>query len=77
MAITTYIRRIDRIDQLIRLQATGSPKELADKLGISKRTVYEYIEEMKLLGAPIKYDKYVRSYVYRKKGGFTMCFQSQ
>lgn len=36
MAIIDYIERIKRIDQFIRMQATGTPKEFAEKIGISK-----------------------------------------
>ena len=75
MAITTYLERLQRIDQLIRLKATGPPQELADKLGVSKRTVYEYIQALKDMGAPICYCKVSKSYLYEENGRFEINFK--
>jgi biotin operon repressor len=58
------IRTIERIDQLIRLKATGSPEELASKLGVTRSTVYEYIECMKDMDAEINYCKVRKSFYY-------------
>lgn len=40
-------RVIDRINQLIKLESTGRPIELARKLNISERTVYNLIKKLK------------------------------
>jgi len=77
MAITTYLERLQRIDQLIRLKATGTPRELANKLGVSKRTVYEYIQTLKDMDAPICYCKVSRSYVYEEPGRFEINFKKK
>ena len=46
-------------------EQTGSPNELASKLGISIRTLYNYIAFMrKDMKAPITYDFQRLSYVY-------------
>lgn len=66
--------RLERIDQLIRIKATGTPTELASKLGISERSVYEYLNLMKELGAPIKFNSYRQSYYYDEEGSFTISF---
>ncbi len=70
MAILDYIQRINRIDNLIRLKATGTAKELADKIGVSRRMVYNYIETMKELGAPIEYDSAKQTFYYSDNGKF-------
>jgi len=75
MGFSKYIENIERIDQLIRLKATGTPNELAQKLKISKRWVYEYIAEMKALNAPIIYDKVRKSFIYHSEGCFDMHFK--
>lgn len=62
-----YINRFQQLDQLIRQQRTGNADELGDKLGISKRHAYRLIEEFKDLGLDIKYSRYHRSFVYKKK----------
>jgi predicted DNA-binding transcriptional regulator YafY len=66
--------RITRIDNLIRMKATGTPGQLAERLGVSERSVYEYISLMKELGAPIKFDSYRESYYYDEEGSFTISF---
>jgi len=74
MAISTYFDRISRIDQLIRLQATGTPQDLARKLGICKSNLYLYLEFMRSMGAPIIYNQYRNSFVYEQKGSFKIGF---
>ncbi len=61
---------IERIDQLIRLKATGSPKEMAIKLKISESTVYRIMDTMKGLGAPVEYKTFYQSYVYVNEARF-------
>jgi len=59
------IRIIIRIHDCINNGCTGSPKELSDKLGISERTLYNYIAFMKVdLKAPIAFNGNKRSYEY-------------
>ena len=67
-------KRIDRIDNLIKQKATGSPKELAIKLQVVESTVYEILKRMRSLGADIYFDKSYNSYCYRIEGYFTFCF---
>lgn len=63
-------KRIERIDQLIRIKGTGTADQLAEKLGISRRSVFNLLNEMKEKGAPIKYDQYRGSYYYDEEGYF-------
>lgn len=64
MRFTEKIEVVKRIDQLIRIKATGTSRELAKRLGISKTTVYEIIEIMKFMGADIDYCNKQRSFFY-------------
>lgn len=66
MNLNKYLSRLQKLDQLIRQNQTGTPKELAHKLGISERQAYNYIEEMKDLGLPVFYDRYRKSYCYEE-----------
>lgn len=59
--------KLERIDTLVRMRATGSPNKLAERLGISKSTLFEYLAFMKELGADIYYDTNVQSYCYKNK----------
>lgn len=65
------IRIIIRIDNLIMKEMTGSPKQLASKLAITERSVYNYIAFMKReLKAPIVYNYQRLSYVYHDDWDF-------
>ena len=64
MTFLEKLRTVERVDQLIRLKATGTPDELARKLGLTRSTVYEIIECMKSMDAEIKYCKTRKSFYY-------------
>ncbi|GLU45100.1 HTH domain-containing protein [Allomuricauda sp. NBRC 101325] len=68
------IEILERIDQLIRLKATGSPKQLADRLEVSEATVFRIIETMKEMKAPICYDLKRQSYLYTHQTQFKCGF---
>ncbi len=65
LALVMDIRVIKKLHELIKTERTGPPKELCIKLGISERTVYNYISFMKNeLNAPIKYSSDKGTYCY-------------
>ena len=61
-----YFNRLERLDYLMRKRSSGSSKELAEKLEVSKRTVYEYLEILKSLGAEIEYDNRKKLFITRR-----------
>lgn len=69
-----YLDLLLRLDQFIRQKGTGSPPELAQKMGISERSLYEYLKVLKDLGAPIKFSRQERSYYYETGGQFHVQF---
>lgn len=68
------IQLIRQIDHLISIKGTGTPDELAARLNISRRCVYNYINTMKEMGAPIVYDHFRSSYYYAEEGKFKVDF---
>jgi predicted DNA-binding transcriptional regulator YafY len=68
--------RLERMNYLIRIKGTGTPSQLASRMGIGERTVYEYLNIMKRLGAPIRFCRARRSYYYNIDGNFIMSFVS-
>ena len=69
-------QRLHYLDNLLTLQATGTPKELANKLRITERAWYNLRDELvQDLRIPIIYDTKQRSYVYAEKGYLKMGFQ--
>ncbi len=69
-----HIKIIERMDQLIRLQATGVPEKFAQRLEISRTKLYRMIKLMRALNAPVEYDTAIQSYVYTETVGFTFGF---
>lgn len=69
------LERLERIDRLIRIKGTGTPAELAARLKMSERNIYQYLNLMKELGAPIKFDPFRETYYYSEEGQFIICFQ--
>jgi predicted DNA-binding transcriptional regulator YafY len=69
-------QRLTRIDHLIRIKGTGTPAQLAGKIGISERSTYEYLRLMKDFGAPVSYSRQRKSYYYKEEGRFTISFLS-
>ncbi|SMG46328.1 hypothetical protein [Sphingobacterium psychroaquaticum] len=64
MKVFIYIERINWLDELIQQRRTGTPKELARRFGISCSRLYRIIDYMKGMGAPIAYDRKLRTYYY-------------
>jgi len=65
MTFKEHLYKIERMKRLIRLQATGSPKEFAAKLNVSESTLFRLLRELKDLGYNIEFSSYRSSYHYR------------
>lgn len=74
MALQQTIKRIIYLDNLIRTKATGSVKQLAQKMNLSERTARHYIATLKDLGCPIKFCKKRNSYYYLCEGKVVISF---
>ena len=60
----TYEERLNHILFLVEKRQTGTPSELADKLGVSKRTVKRMIRVLRLKRKNIEYSRTIRSYKF-------------
>lgn len=67
MTFLEKISTIERVDQLIRLKATGAPNDLANRLGVSRRCLFNIIKVMKEMEAPIKFCNSRQSYYYERE----------
>jgi predicted DNA-binding transcriptional regulator YafY len=47
---------------------------LAKKIGISERSLYDYLKIMKDMGAPVSYSRDTGSYYYKEYGQFRIAF---
>ncbi len=69
------LQRMERLDTLINLRATGNPSELARRLNISESMLYQILRDIKLhFKVAIYYSKSCRSYCYREKMRFICRF---
>jgi len=64
MSIISNIDKLKVINSEIKNKQTGTPEEFAKKLGISRSMLYNYLEEIKTLGAGIKYNRKLRTFYY-------------
>lgn len=64
MISRSSFQKLERIDQLIRLKSAGTSNAFAQKLGISRTTLFNYIGFLKELGGPIKYNRTAKTYEY-------------
>ena len=75
MALTTQLHHIQRLVDLIRRKATGKPTALAQRLNISKSTLYALIKFLRdEYNAPIYYDTDRESYCFSREGTFVIGF---
>lgn len=68
MSLIRYYSKLKLMDDLIRKKATGNQQTFCKRISISRSLLNNYINEMKLLGFPIEYDRARCSYYYKEKG---------
>jgi len=76
MIFKKTIKLIGYLDYLIQAGKTGSPKDLAGRIGVSERTLFNYLSDLKELGAPIFWSAEHNSYVYLIPGRIKFGFSS-
>jgi len=64
--IYRYKNRLEQIDQLIRQKRTGNAMQFAEKIGVSRRQIYNFLDDLKNLGMEIEYDRNSGTYYYKK-----------
>jgi len=70
----SLLHRLIRLDYLIHLKSTGTPANCANKIGISERSLYDYLKMLKEMGAPIKFSRHRGTYYYNEDGRFRISF---
>jgi biotin operon repressor len=64
-----YDKRIEILKQSILDSKTGNPDELAEKLGISRRTVFRNLEALRDKGNDIRFSKIRNTYYCKTECG--------
>lgn len=65
MNITDHKELLDRIETLAARKATGTPCELAVKLGVSERNLYRLVKYLRETGVDITYSRTLQSYMLK------------
>ncbi len=69
-------QRFEYLNRLLKMRATGTPKELAFKLGITERAWYKLRDQLvNDLELPIAYCPHRRSYYYTEEGSLEFGFR--
>jgi len=64
MKFIKQIERIQYLDKLIKKKSTGTPKEMAYRLGISRSQLYNLVSYLNDIGMHVKYSRSLRSFYY-------------
>jgi len=67
MNLSQAIERLQVLHSLISQKKTGTPEQLAKRLGISRSCLYNLIEELRLFEIPILYSRKIESFYYEKE----------
>lgn len=66
MTIFKTIEKLSQLHYLVKNERTGNPEYLAKRLGISRSSLYNMIDELKSHNAPIEYSRSKESFFYTK-----------
>ena len=64
MELINEIHRLNTLHQLIKMCKTGSPDELAQRLHVSKRHLYNVLDNLRALGTKIDYSRSDYTFYY-------------
>ena len=75
MSILKFKSRLDHFDYLVRHKMTGSPKQCAKRLRLSKSSFYRFLEDLILMNIPIAYNSEMKTYEYQEDGKLIFGFE--
>lgn len=67
--------QLETLHQQINYGSTGSPAELAQRMGISERTVKRYIAQLRGMGADIRFSCHRNTYYYSEPVTFRLGYE--
>lgn len=67
MALKDIVARVFTLDELIKLQKTGTRVDIANRFGLTARAIHNYINAFRAAGREVEYDEELESFVYPKK----------
>ncbi len=64
MNFIKQIERLQLLNKLIEEERTQAPEDLANRLGVSRRQLYNYIENLKDIGLEVVFSRKHNSFCY-------------
>ncbi len=74
MSYSDYLKKLSFLNDLLKQGDTGTAEDLAGKLNVSRRTVFRYLDELRINGAVIGYSKIQKTYYFKNKFIFNINF---
>jgi DNA-binding IclR family transcriptional regulator len=75
MAFNSYLNHIRRLTALIQHKATGTPELLAQRLEVSRSTLFSLLKTLREdYNVPVYYDDERQSYCFSREGKFFIGF---
>lgn len=75
MAIIEKINRIERLHRLLVTEKTGTPQQLAERLGVSRASLYHLIDELSSYNSPVTYSRKHETFFYEKNNKTSMGYK--
>ncbi len=74
MNYSDYMKKLSFLNDLLKQGDTGTAEDLAGKLNVSRRTVFRYLDELRINGAVIGYSKTKKTYYLENNFNFHINF---
>lgn len=58
------IEQLRKLHRMIKLETTGSPKTMAKRMHVSERQLYNLIDQLRTMDAPIRFNRRANTYFY-------------
>ncbi|MGA9269994.1 MAG: DNA-binding protein [Lutimonas sp.] len=58
------IEKLRKMHAMIKLETTGSPRVMAKKMHVSERQLYNLIDQLRTMDAPIRFNRSSNTYYY-------------
>jgi len=77
MVVFKHIQRLEKINKLISENRTGTPDEFAKRIGVGRRQLYNYLDELRSYGVDIGYCRQSRSFLFESNKHLKINFECE
>ncbi|MDR3366614.1 MAG: hypothetical protein LBO71_06575 [Prevotellaceae bacterium] len=65
MKVFDFLEKMSVFNQLVERECTGTPEEFAERLGISRSTLYDIIDELRSRDVEVSYSRAGHTFYYK------------